>query len=240
MRQHRQSGWNRNAVLALSFAVLGAGIVAVLATQLKSEGKRKSLDLVWADSFEEKFGDETRRIRLEQPYHIYGESGLVSVLNPETRAPRRIAIGKGRGASAIQLTILESWSFDYANSEPALLESEQLAFLTIRISNEEPNSWKPALEGPDEISMTGSGLVLFDENCLQAYMLSDPEALAKRTAAEIEKRRRFDWACFPLDLEDADHCKANVVYTGGSYAKPYLGIGKDGEIVCLTFDFGFL
>ena len=63
------------------------------------------------------------------------------------------------------------------------------------------------------------------------------EALAGKSAAEFKKKRRFDWAFFSLDLEDESHGKANVVYTGGSFAKPYLGIGKDGEIVCLTSDF---
>jgi len=66
---------------------------------------------------------------------------------------------------------------------------------------------------------------------------SSSEALAGKSAAEFKKKRRFDWAFFSLDLEDEPHGKANVVYTGGSFAKPYLGIGKDGEIVCLTSDF---
>jgi len=75
MRQHRQGGLNRNTIITLALVILGAGIVAVLATQRKSEGKRQSLDLVWADGFEEKFGADSRRIRISAPRRDIGIHG---------------------------------------------------------------------------------------------------------------------------------------------------------------------
>jgi hypothetical protein len=206
------------------------------------------LDLALLAEYTEEGDGKAIRLRHEPPYLLPVKSGRISLVDPDGPTPFSIEGSAGQELYRVLLSVKETWRGGAPETAGARMESEDLAFLTLQVTQETPVSWKRAgIVGANQpkgagepISFAGGELVVLNESCLKAFLDRDEEAFAREVEAEMaqEPGREWNWAAAKTDQETG--CVVCTLRVGTTSCRPYLGLAKDGSVACMTLDFGLM
>lgn len=225
-------------------AIGGAVILAAFGYWVFHSGRPPDpRDLAFAEGIELPGNGVTFRLRHEIDPVLHLHTGTIAIVDPASGTFYSVDAEIAPGSYPVRLTVAEEWQPDAATHQ-----DERLAFATVQIGQGIPARWIPAAipslgnttNAPTAIPLSGDSPALADAGCSEAFANKDDESFWNQVITQYGEKLKYQWTSAVASLDDENGCTVLLLYTASAPATPYLGLDSDGNILCLTLDFGIL